>query len=76
MLYITPRPTHSIPLLALYTSDGIFSADLPLFLGDGMYDSEGTRPVYNLPTERRNSSCPCPGSVAEAGQGIQVAYYS
>ena len=50
------------------------SADLPLLPGDDMYDSVGTRPVYNFPAKRRNSSCACSGSFAEEGQGIQVAY--
>ena len=76
MLYNTLCPVNPFNPTFSTTSDGVFPTDLPLLLGDDMYDSDGTRPVYNLSTERRNSSCPCPGSVAEAGQGIQVAYYS
>ena len=58
----------------IYPTHSTHSADLPLLPGDDMYDSVGTRPVYNFPAKRRNSSCACPGSVAEEGQGIQVAY--
>ena len=45
---------------------------IPLFLGDGMYGDEDTRPLYNLAANRRHHSCACATIVTEAGQGIQV----
>ena len=45
---------------------------IPLFLDDGMYGDEDTRPLYNLAANRRYHSCACATIVTEAGQGIQV----